>query len=215
LGLRQTVTSGIVSAIRQPGEDVAGGLDLLGGAVQTDAAINPGNSGGPLFNASGEVIGVNTAILSRTGTSIGLGFAIPVNVAKRVVPELIQNGCYRHPMIGVSTIALGQISPGALRQLGISPDQKGLLVQESTAGAARAGIQAGNRTANIGGTPLRVGGDLIVAVDGHPVTAGGELRAYVENHKRPGDSVTLKVQRGEQQRDVEVRLAERPSEYCR
>ena len=215
LGLQQTVTSGIVSAIRQPGEDVAGELELLGGAVQTDAAINPGNSGGPLFNAAGEVIGVNTAILSRTGTSIGLGFAIPVNVVKRVVPELIQNGCYRHPMIGVSTIALSQISPVALRQLGISPDRKGLLVQESSAGAASAGIQAGNRTVNVGGTPLRLGGDLIVQLDGKPVTAGGELRAYIENQKRPGDTVTLTVQRGDQQREVQVRLSERPSTGCR
>jgi S1-C subfamily serine protease len=214
LGLQQTVTSGIVSALRQPGEEVAGDLNLLGGAVQTDAAINPGNSGGPLFNADGEVIGVNTAILSRTGTSIGLGFAIPVNVVKRVAPELIQNGCYRHPMIGVSTIALSQISPVALRQLGISPDQKGLLVQESQAGAAQAGIQPGNRTASIGGTPLRVGGDLIVAVDDHPVTAGGELRAYIENNKRPGDTVVVKVQRGDNQRDVQVRLSEKPSEAC-
>src|SRR5581483_9904918 len=96
LGLQQTVTAGIVSALRSPGEDTTGGsgqgVDLLGGAVQTDASINPGNSGGPLFNIGGQVIGVNSAILSQSGGNEGIGFAIPINVVKRVVPELIQNG---------------------------------------------------------------------------------------------------------------------------
>src|SRR5688500_793778 len=103
LGLQQTVTLGIVSAIRQPSEEIAPGqeLPLLGGAVQTDAAINPGNSGGPLFNANGEVIGVNSAGLAPAGSSIGLNFAIPINVVKRVAPELINRGCYRHPLISV------------------------------------------------------------------------------------------------------------------
>ena len=138
LGLQQTVTAGIVSALRNPLEEAGrSNLELLGGAIQTDASINPGNSGGPLFNAAGEVIGVNTAILSQSGGNEGIGFAIPVNVVKRVAPELIQTGRYRHPLIGVAGISLSQIGQGAKQQLGISLNQKGLLVQESSAGGYR------------------------------------------------------------------------------
>jgi S1-C subfamily serine protease len=218
LGLRQTVTAGIVSALRNPGEEAGqpGQVELLGGAVQTDAPINPGNSGGPLFNASGEVIGVNTAILSGSGGNIGIGFAVPVNVVKRVAPELIQSGCYRHPLIGVSTIPLAQIGQAAKRQLGIPVNQKGLLVQESTAGAQQAGIQAGNQMVNLGGEAVRAGGDIIVAIDGREVTTGGDLRAYIENNKRPGDTVTLTIIRNGQRQEVQVRLGERPSQQpCR
>ena len=123
-------------------------LDLLGGAIQTDAAINPGNSGGPLFNAAGQVIGVNSAILSQSGGNEGVGFAIPINVVKRVAPELIQNGRYRHPQVGVTSIPLADLSPQAKQQLGLPPTQKGLLVQQVTAGAQQAGIQAGTRRVN-------------------------------------------------------------------
>jgi 2-alkenal reductase len=215
LGLQQTVTSGIVSALRTPEEDGAAAL-LLGGAVQTDAAINPGNSGGPLFNAAGEVIGVNTAGLSQSGGSIGLNFAIPVNVVKRVVPELIRSGCYRHPAIGISGLPLAQLGQGTKRQLGLPLDQGGLLVQEATAGAAQAGVRAGDRVVDVGGTPLRVGGDTVVAVDGRPLGGGGDLRGYIENTKRPGDAVTLTVLRSGQRQDVRVTLTERPSEVpCR
>src|SRR5207237_9793999 len=132
LGLQQTVTEGIISARRNPGEEssVPGNpLDLLGGAIQTDAAINPGNSGGPLFNASGQVIGVNSAILSQSGGNEGVGFAIPINVVKRVAAELIQNGRYRHPQVGVSSLALTDLSPQAKQQLGIPANQKGLLLE--------------------------------------------------------------------------------------
>src|SRR5205085_1245319 len=125
LGLQQTVTEGIVSARRNPGEEspVPGNqLDLLGGAIQTDAAINPGNSGGPLFNAAGQVIGVNSSILSQSGGNEGVGFSIPINVVKRVTAELIQNGRYRHPLVGVSSIALTDLSPQAKQQLGLSPN---------------------------------------------------------------------------------------------
>jgi S1-C subfamily serine protease len=128
LGLQQTVTEGIVSARRNPGEESPLGQgqgqgqqlpDILGGAIQTDAAINPGNSGGPLFNAGGQVIGVDSAILSQSGGNEGIGFAIPINVVKRVAPELIQTGRYRHPQVGVTSIALADLSPQAKQQLNI------------------------------------------------------------------------------------------------
>ncbi|HEX2172031.1 MAG TPA: trypsin-like peptidase domain-containing protein [Dehalococcoidia bacterium] len=216
LGLRQTVTAGIVSARRDPGEGtVSGQVELLGGAIQTDASINPGNSGGPLFNAAGQVMGVNSAILSRSGGNIGIGFAIPINVVKRVVPELIQTGCYRHPLVGISSIPLAQLGQAVKRQLGIPPNLKGLLVQEASAGAARAGIRAGSQVANLGGQQIRVGGDIIVAIDDKEVTTGGDLRGYIENQKRPGDTVTLTILRDGQRQQVPVTLTERPQQNCR
>ena len=218
LGLQQTVTLGIVSAIRQPSEEIAPGQEfpLLGGAVQTDAAINPGNSGGPLFNAAGEVIGVNSAGLAPAGSSIGLNFAIPINVVKRVVPDLINKGCYQHPLIGISTLPLSQIGPALKQQLGIPTNQRGLLVQEASAGAARAGVRGGSRQINAAGVPLAVGGDIVTGIDGRVVASGGDLRAYVENNKRPGDTVTLTLLRDGQQTQVTVSLTPRQSEIpCR
>jgi S1-C subfamily serine protease len=216
LGLRQTVTEGIVSARRNPGEEAGVGqpnqLDLIGGAIQTDAAINPGNSGGPLFNANGQVIGVNSAILSQSGGNEGIGFAIPINVVKRVAPELIQTGHYRHPQVGVTSIPLADLSPPTKQQLGIPVNQKGLLVEDVTAGAQQAGIQAGNRRVNVGGQTIVVGGDIIVAIDGQAVATGGDLRGYIENNKHPGDVVTITVLRNGQRQDFSVTLSERPQQ---
>ena len=207
LGLQQTVTTGIVSALRSPGDQVAQGEPaLLGGAVQTDAAINPGNSGGPLFNAAGEVMGVNTSIYSTSGGSIGLGFAIPVNVVKRVIPELTVNGCYRHPLIGVVTIGLAAVSQSAKSSLGIPASQQGLLVQTVSDGAADAGIRGGNRIVRFGTVQVRAGGDIITAIDGVPTNAPTDLGAYVENKKKPGDTVTISVLRDGQSQDVVVTL---------
>jgi 2-alkenal reductase len=218
LGLQQTVTEGIVSARRNPGEEsqLSGGqfgqIDLLGGAIQTDAAINPGNSGGPLFNAAGQVIGVNSAILSQSGGNEGVGFSIPINVVKRVAPELIQNGRYRHPQVGVSSVALADLSPQAKQQLGLQPTQKGLLVQQVTAGAQEAGIQAGTRRVTLGNEVIVAGGDIIVAIDGQPVTTGGDLRGWIENMKHPGDVATVTVLRNGSRQDFQVTLTERPQQ---
>jgi 2-alkenal reductase len=217
LGLQQTVTEGIVSALRNPGEETPplGGSqpqipELLGGAIQTDAAINPGNSGGPLFNAAGLVIGVNSAIVSQSGGNEGVGFAIPINVVKRVVPELIQAGRYRHPQVGVTSIALSDLSPQAKQQLGLPPNQKGLLVQQVTAGAQQAGVQPGSRRVSLGSDSIAIGGDIIVAIDGQPVASGGDLRGWIENQKHPGEMTTLTLLRGGQRLDVPVTLSERP-----
>ena len=215
LGLQQTVTEGIVSALRNPGDESplpGQQLDLLGGAIQTDAAINPGNSGGPLFNADGLVIGVDSAILSQSGGNEGIGFAIPINVVKRVVPELIQNGYYRHPLLGVTTIPLSQIGPAARQQLGLAASQHGLLVVNASDGAQQAGIRAASGQITLGGQRIPTGGDVIVAVDGHSVSTGGDLRAYIENTRHPGDTVTLSVLRDGQHLDIPVTLGERPQQ---
>ncbi len=215
LGLQQTVTEGIVSALRNPGEESPvprNQVELIGGAIQTDAAINPGNSGGPLFNASGQVIGVNSAILSQSGGNEGVGFAIPINVVKRVAPELIQNGRYRHALVGVTSIALTDISPQVKQQLGIASNQKGLLVQQVSAGAQQAGIQPGTRRMSVGNETIVAGGDIIVAIDGQVVATGGDLRGWIENNKHPGDQATLTVLRNGQRVDVQVTLSERPQQ---
>jgi len=211
LGLRQTVTQGIVSALRAPGEEAANGpIGLLGGAVQTDAAINPGNSGGPLFDAAGDVIGVNTAIITSSGGSEGLGLAIPINVVKRIVPDLIQYGKYRHPELGITGIPVSVLGQMARRQLGI-PDsvEDGVLVLQASDSARQAGVQVGTTPVVLGVLRALAGADIVVAVDGQPVGTPGELRGYIDNTHRPGDTVALTVARGEQHVDIQVPLGER------
>jgi S1-C subfamily serine protease len=211
LGLQQTMTQGIVSALRDPGEDVSGSPILLGGVVQTDAAINPGNSGGPLFNADGEVIGVNTAIFTQSGGSEGLGLAIPINVVKRIVPDLIQNGYYPHPQLGVTGIAVSSLGEQARRQLAVAPSvDGGVLVVNVTDPAREAGIQAGSSPVIVGSVRAAAGGDVVVAIDGKPVNTPVELRGLVSNFYRPGDQVTVRVARGDALLDIPVTLAAQP-----
>jgi S1-C subfamily serine protease len=210
LGLQQTMTQGIVSALRDPGEAVSGSPLLLGGVVQTDAAINPGNSGGPLFNVSGEVIGVNTAIFTQGGGSEGLGLAIPINVVKRIVPDLIQNGTYRHPMLGVDGIAVSLLGDQARQQLGIASSvEDGVLVINVSDPARQAGIRAGTTPVSVGSVRAAAGGDVVVAVDGQAVNTPIELRGLISNFYRPGDQITVKVNRGGTEVNVPVTLTER------
>ena len=187
LGLQQTLTQGIVSAVRLPDQDPSSGaIDLPAGAVQTDASINPGNSGGPLFDQSGNVIGVNTAILTQSGGSQGIGFAIPINVIKRVVPDLIQYGVYRHPQIGISGVPLAEIGSQTRQQLGIPSElQEGVLVLQVSGGAQQAGIQPGSISVQAGGQATPTLGDIVVAVDGRPVGTPGQILAYIETTSAP------------------------------
>jgi S1-C subfamily serine protease len=131
-------------------------------------------------------------------------------VVKRVAPELIQNGKYSHPQLGVSTIALADLSPQAKQQLGLPANQTGLLVEQVTAGAQAAGIQAGTRRVTIGNQAIMTGGDIIVAIDGQPVTTSGELRGWIENFKHPGDTAVVSVLRNGQRHDFSVTFTERP-----
>ncbi|MBV9577586.1 MAG: trypsin-like peptidase domain-containing protein [Chloroflexi bacterium] len=209
-GLEQTMTQGIVSAVRDPGEDVAGTQLLLGGVVQTDAAINPGNSGGPLFDAAGNVIGVNTAIFTQSGGSEGLGLAIPVNVVKRIVPDLIQYGSYRHALLGVSGIGVSSLGEQARQQLGIASGvYQGVLVLSVSDPAQSAGIRAGTTPVVVGRVRAAAGGDVVVAVDGRAVGTPIELSGLISNFYRPGDTATVKVNRGGTEVNVAVTLGER------
>src|SRR6202795_3055568 len=163
-GLAGTMTRGIVSSIRPVREPNGATIDE---AIQTDAAINPGNSGGPLMNWHGEVIGINTMILSSVNQNAGIGFAIPINTAKAVLNDLMTLGRVRRPTLGVSTIP---ISPELADEIGLPADSGLLIVQVVPGGSAdRAGLRGGTERAYIGNMPIMVGGDLIVAIDGQEI----------------------------------------------
>lgn len=201
-GLAGTMTRGIVSSIRPVKEPNGATIDE---AIQTDAAINPGNSGGPLMNGHGEVIGINTMILSSVGQNAGIGFAIPINTAKAVLNDLVTLGRVRRPALGVQTIPIG---PELAEQMGLPVDFGLLIIKVLPGGAAeRAGLRGGNERAYLGNIPIMLGGDLIVAIDGENVQDQQDL-AQIMNAHRAGDSVKVTVYRGKQKVDVTVTLGE-------
>jgi S1-C subfamily serine protease len=193
-GLDQTLTTGVISALGREIESVA--RIPIRDVIQTDAAINPGNSGGPLLDSSGRLIGVNTAIYSPSGAYAGIGFSIPVGVVEWVVPDLIRYGRLRRPTLGVEFA-----HPQLARRLGV----RGALVidVERGSGAARAGIRPTRRDRR-GAIVL---GDVIVAIDGEAVRSYADSLLALERHK-PGDRVTLTLDRPEGDTDVIVRLDE-------
>ncbi|MCW5851260.1 MAG: trypsin-like peptidase domain-containing protein [Anaerolineae bacterium] len=190
-----TVTEGIVSAL---GRSLPSGQESQFGPgfsnpsiIQTDAAINPGNSGGPLFNMRGEVIGINTAIQSPSGSNSGIGFAVPVNQVKRVAPAIIAQGRYAHPYLGV------QIDTAT------TTNQKGL---EVPVGALIAGVTSGGPADRSG---LRQN-DIVTAVNGQQIFDQADLLAYLEANARPGQAVTMTIYRSNRQQDLQVTVGERP-----
>jgi S1-C subfamily serine protease len=201
-GLSGTMTRGIVSSIRPVKEPNGATID---DAIQTDAAINPGNSGGPLMNWHGEVIGINTMILSSVGQNAGIGFAIPINAAKAVLNDLVTLGRVRRPALGVATIPIG---PELAEQIGLPVDFGLLVVKVSPGGAAeRAGMRGGNERAYLGNIPIMLGGDLIIAIDGDEVRDQQDL-AQLMNAHRAGDKVKVTVYRGKQKMDLDITLGE-------
>jgi S1-C subfamily serine protease len=201
-GLAGTMTRGIVSSIRPVREPNGAYIDE---AIQTDAAINPGNSGGPLMNWHGEVIGINTMILSNVGQNAGIGFAIPINTAKAVLNDLMTLGRVRRPALGVRTIP---ISAELADEIGLPVDYGLLIVQVVPGGSAdQAGLRGGTERAYLGNTPIMLGGDLIVAIDGQKVESEDDLAQMMNDH-RAGDSVKITVYRGKKKMDVTVSLGE-------
>jgi S1-C subfamily serine protease len=192
-GLDQTLTIGIVSALNREIESFNN--RSIRGVVQTDAAINPGNSGGPLLDSAGRLIGVNTQIASPSGASAGIGFAIPVDEVNRIVPRLIRDGRFVRPAIGV-TAGSQQLH----RALNLP---KGVAVVQVGRGspAARAGLQPFSR----GNRGEVVMGDVITAINGEPVADLDDMLAQLER-RQPGETVTLTVWRGGQQRQQAVTL---------
>src|SRR3989475_125146 len=203
-GFQSTLTTGIVSALGRTVQTSQS--TFIDEAIQTDAAINRGNSGGPLINSHGQVIGINSAIYTPTGTTAGIGFAIPINTAKSIANDLMTDGRVHRAFLGVETLPVG----GWLSEALDLPVKEGLLVQRATNGgpAAAAGIQGGNRVAEAGMRKIAIGGDVIVAIDGQKVVSQLDVN-LVLNHKRPGDSVTVTVYRGGKKMDIPVKLGER------
>lgn len=209
-GLDRTLTTGVISSL---GRVIERQNDQpLAEVIQTDAAINPGNSGGPLLNSRGQVIGVNTAITSPSGGSVGIGFAVPVDTVKRVVPELIANGRYPHPWIGFEGQAY-HVTPAFAEALDL-PVDKGLLIarlyQDSP--AHQAGLRGADRRVQSGRRVILVGGDIVTAIDGLPLESPDRLTIYLETKKRPGDQVVLTVWRDRKEITVPLTLGERPEE---
>lgn len=177
--------------------------------IQTDAPINPGNSGGPLLDLRGEVIGMNTAIFSSTGESAGVGFAIPSNTLKKVVPALISSGVYQHPWLGISGT---DITPEIAEALGLS-EAKGFLVTDITSEspADKAGIRGGYRIDNLNGREIALGGDIVVAIDNNTVRKIDDILSYLQREKTVGDQVQITVLRdGNIEQTLPTVLAARP-----
>jgi len=203
-GFQSTLTTGVVSALGRTVQTSQ--TTYIDEAIQTDAAINRGNSGGPLINSHGEVIGINSAIYTPSGTTAGIGFAIPVNTAKRIAHDLMTEGRVRQAFLGAQTLEVG----GWLAEALDLPVKDGLLVEEVTRGgpAAEAGLHGGDRPAMAGMRRIMTGGDLIVAIDGQKIANQFDLNVAL-NRKRPGDTVAVTVYRGGKKVDVNVKLGER------
>jgi putative serine protease PepD len=203
-GFQSTLTTGVVSAI---GRTVQTSQEtFIDEAIQTDAAINRGNSGGPLINTHGEVIGINSAIYTPTGTTAGIGFAIPINTAKAIAHDLMTDGRVHRALLGVETLPVA----GWLSEALDLPVQDGLLIETATRGgpAAAAGLHGGDRVAQAGMRRIAIGGDVIVAIDGQKVSNQLDLNLIL-NRKRPADTVNVTVYRGGKKMDVPVKLGER------
>jgi 2-alkenal reductase len=212
-GQAGTMTEGIISALGRtfsPGQSSFAIPEM----IQTDAAINPGNSGGPLLDSQGRVIGVNNLILSRTGVSAGVGFAVPIDIVKQVVPALIEEGEYAYPWLGITGTDLNLY---IREELDLPPDLRGTLVIEAIEGAPadRAGLRGGTDTVRLEGRELPVGGDIIIAIDGQPVRGIDDVVIYLVRSTRPGQEVQLTILRQGEEHIIRVVLEERPEDLRR
>ena len=203
-GFQSTLTTGVISALGRTVQTSQ--TTFIEEAIQTDAAINRGNSGGPLINSHGQVIGINSAIYTPSGTTAGIGFAIPINTAKSIANDLITDGRVHRAFLGVETISI----VGGLAEALDLPVQEGLLVETVTKGgpAATAGIHGGDRIAQAGMRRFYIGGDVIVGLDGQKVASQFDVN-LVLNHHRPGDTITVALYRGGKKMDISVKLGER------
>lgn len=211
-GLDQTVTFGVISSLGRVIESPDG--RYIGEAIQTDAAINPGNSGGPLLDLQGRVIGVNAQIVSPSQANAGIGFAIPANTVKHVVPELISEGRYRHPWMGVRffPVSLSQQLAASFAELGAEVPERGVLILsvEPDTPAAKARLRGGNQSVNTPYGTIMVGGDVIITIDGVTIASPSKLIAYLETYTRPGETIQVTVLRDNEEITLPVTLGERP-----
>jgi S1-C subfamily serine protease len=202
-GFQSTLTTGVVGALGRTVQTSQS--TVIDGAIQTDAAINQGNSGGPLLNSHGEVIGINSAIYTPSGTTAGIGFAIPISTARQIAQDLISEGRVHRASLGVEARV---ISPPVAEALKL-PVQEGLMIERVIPGgpAEKAGLQGGSRTAILGMRRVLLGGDVLIAIDGRPITNQMDLNLAL-NRKRPGDTVKLEFYRGGQKMQAQVTLSD-------
>jgi len=203
-GFQSTLTTGIISALGRTVQ--TGEQTFIDEAIQTDAAINRGNSGGPLLDSHGQVIGINSAIFAPTGTTAGIGFAIPINTAKQIAQDLINEGRVRRAYLGIEGT---EVWPELAQALSL-PVREGFLVERVTPNgpATRAGIRGGDRRIVAGMRYMMIGGDILVAVNGQKISNQLDLNLAL-NRKRPGDSISVTLYRGSAKMDVKVELTER------
>ena len=199
-GLDRTLTTGVISGLQRPIRAQNG--RQIEGAIQTDASINPGNSGGPLLDSHGRMIGINSQIESPSGASAGVGFAIPVNIAKRIVPQLVRNGYVQRPKLGINPRDVESLS-GQVRL----PVSYGVLIWAVQPGgaAANAGLRGLVQTEN-GDVEL---GDIIIAIDGEKVSNNDELLKILDKHQ-VGETVSVQIMRNGRAMTVSVKLMEAP-----
>jgi len=213
-GEQNTMTEGVVSALGRTlpvqGGTTAQGTYSIPDVIQTDAPIKPGNSGGVLLDVMGKVVGVTSAIESPVEASSGIGFAIPVNIVKRVVPVLIQQGHYAEPYLGISGTDL---TSDLAQAMGLPGTTRGALVETVAAGgpADRAGVQASNQQVSVEGQTVPVGGDVIVGINGSAVRGIDEVISYLANNTQVGQTVTLTVLRKGKSVNLSVTLGSRPA----
>ncbi len=204
-GLNQTLTSGIISALGRPLRSENG--RTIENVIQTDASINPGNSGGPLLNSAGEMIGINTAIYSPRGGSVGIGFAVPVDVAKQIIPDLIEYGRVRRPWLGITNTY--QLNARLAQRLNLPVSEGLILTGIAPRGpAAQAGLYASDRVLQRGGQIVT--GDVIVQVGDTPIRSNEDLYRSLRD-KKIGDTVPVTVIRAGQSLTINVTLQERPN----
>jgi 2-alkenal reductase len=208
-GFERAMSVGYISAVGRVVQ-LTDSLYSLPELIQTDAAINPGNSGGPLLNTKGEVVGVTNLIFSRSGVNSGVGFAVPVETVKRVVPDLIKTGSFAHPYLGISADR-DPINSDMAQQLSL-PVEHGVIVQVVTAGgpAEKAGLRGSTQRATYNGRAIQVGGDIIVAIDGRDVHSFDDIITYLAKFTKVGQTVELSIFRGTTPQKVKLTLGERP-----
>ena len=207
-GQEFTITSGIISAI---GRTIQSGNSQFSipRVIQTDAPINPGNSGGPLLNRTGEVIGVNTQIISRSGSSSGIGFAVPINTAKKVIPELITKGVYHYAWLGIRGT---NMTPAIAKEFNLPRDTRGTLVIDVGGPAELAGIQGSELIQDPSGQESIIGGDIIIGIDDVTIQSIDDLLTYLVDHKRPGDISYVHLLRSDySNQTLKVTLGKRPT----
>jgi len=207
-GLERTLTTGIISSLGRSIQ-AQNGL-IIDDIIQTDAAINPGNSGGPLLNSQGQIIGINTAILSPSQGSIGIGFAIPADTVRRITSELITTGYVRYPWLGIRRVTALADYPGLANALRLNTEN-GLMVADIYANspAEKAGIRESTQVLRMGYRGLPVGGDVILEIQGKAVNTVQEVQTEVYRYK-PGDKITLSLLRNNKSIEIPVTLEESP-----